>query len=130
MKPGGQRRKGHNFERYVARRLREVWPEAKRGLTQSRGATTPDVDGTPWWIECKTGKRVNVRKAFEQARRDSHAAMNSSRPVIVIAKVDRGKPFVFFHEGGEDLVSLDEFIETCKTVGSWIFDARESARWG
>jgi hypothetical protein len=89
-----QRRKGHDFERWVARRLRETLPgcEAKRGY-QSRGggAEAADVVSTlPYHIECKRGRKPLVRAALEQAMGDAKPGM---LPMAVI-KDDRGKPFV------------------------------------
>ena len=64
-----ERRKGHDFERKIARRFRELFPESKRGF-QTRGGTAeePDVIAGPFAIECKHGKRPNIRAAYEQAR--------------------------------------------------------------
>lgn len=50
------RQKGVGFERKVARILREVYPEAKRGLQYQQGEYVPDIVGTPYYIECKSGK--------------------------------------------------------------------------
>lgn len=63
-----QRTKGHDFERKIASRFRELWESAKRGF-QTRGGTSeaPDVDGTPFFIECKKGKRTNIKAAYRQA---------------------------------------------------------------
>lgn len=62
------RDKGHSFERRVAKDLREVFQDAKRGF-QTRGGTKeePDVDGTPFYIECKAHKKCNRKKAWKQA---------------------------------------------------------------
>ena len=62
------RDKGHNFERWVAKQLREIWPDAKRGF-QTRGGTAeePDVKGCgPFAIECKAHKKVDRVAAFDQ----------------------------------------------------------------
>ena len=88
----GSRRKGHDFERQVASDLRQIYPDACRGYGQSRsGADVPDVDGTPFWVECKRGtaKYVSERKAFNQARENS-----DGRPPIAICKVDREETLV------------------------------------
>ena len=80
------RRKGAGFEREAATELRRVWPEAKRGLGQSRAASeVPDVEGTPFWPECKRGKRVNIRAAIAQALEASKA---DGRPVLVVSRED------------------------------------------
>jgi len=80
------RRKGAGFEREAAAELRRVWPEAKRGLGQARDASeVPDVEGTPFWPECKRGKRVNIRAAIAQALEASKA---DGRPVLVVSRED------------------------------------------
>lgn len=82
-----QRRKGATFERELAARWRllGVYPDAKRGLAQARSAReTPDVDGTPWWVEAKHQKRPNILAAVEQAEDAS-----DGRPVLVVVKRDR-----------------------------------------
>jgi hypothetical protein len=71
-----QRTKGHAWERAVAIHFRELYPEAKRGVDQSQaGGHSPDVDETPFWIECKVGK-------------------SDRRPSLVAAKQDREEPTV------------------------------------
>lgn len=64
------RDKGHNFERRIARELREMGIEtAQRGF-QTRGGTAeePDVKGVgKLAIECKAHKKVNRRAAWFQA---------------------------------------------------------------
>ncbi len=83
------RRKGHNFERAVANKLKEVWPEARRGY-QSRFGTksAPDVDGTEYYIECKAQKSTNPKKALEQARDGS-----DGRPPLAVTR-DTGGPIL------------------------------------
>lgn len=80
-----QRTKGHNNEREVAKLFRALYPEAKRGY-QTRGGTgeAPDVDGTPFYIECKVGARPNLRAALLQA----HNGTDGRMP-IAVTKFDR-----------------------------------------
>lgn len=78
------RRKGHNFERQTAIALKGLWPEAKRGLQYVEGNEAPDVDETPYWIECKCGKRTNIKAAVKQA-----TEATDGRPIVVISKNDR-----------------------------------------
>ena len=78
------RRKGARWEREVARRLQALgFDEARRGLTQSRGAEQADVEGTPWWGECKCGRQPNPRAAMRQALEDT-----DGRPVLVVIHDD------------------------------------------
>ena len=98
MKGRSARAKGSSYEREIAERLRCVYPKAKRGLGQARsGGEVADVTGTPWWIEAKRRKRVDVHKAIAQA-----LAASDGRPVLVISRRDREKDLVTLH--------LDEFI--------------------
>lgn len=84
------RKKGVTYERSVAHRLAEVWPEAKRGLQfYGHGAGVPDVDGTPFFVECKHRQRVYVAKAMERAVGDS-----DGRPPVVIWKENHGEELV------------------------------------
>jgi len=84
-----QRDKGHNFERATAALLRDVWPEAKRGQQSRFGGDAPDVDGTPYWIECKVGKRPNIRAAMAQAQEAT-----DGRTCIVVSHKDRERTMV------------------------------------
>ncbi len=85
------RRKGAGFERAIANRWAEsIYPDAKRGLVQSRSAKEgPDVEGTPWWVECKAGKSPRLWAALAQAQ-----AATDGRPCVVVAKRDRQQPVV------------------------------------
>lgn len=65
------RNKGKVWERRLVHLLVEVGVPAHRGLSQTAGATTPDVDAPGLWIECKCGKRPNPRAALAQAARDN-----------------------------------------------------------
>ena len=79
------RRKGHSFERKMATAFRGLWPNARRGLQYQDGAECPDVVGTPYWVECKTGKRTNIKAALRQASE----ASKGSKPILVVTKDDR-----------------------------------------
>lgn len=88
------RRKGADFEREIAERLRVLWPDARRGLGQARsGADAPDVDGAPWWVQCKHGARPNIPAAMRQAARDATAA-HDERPPVAITRANRGPVLV------------------------------------
>ena len=100
-----QRVKGANFEREIARLIREVLPgcEAKRALGQYRGgAEAPDVSIPGlFWIECKVGKAPPLMRALNQARADCPKGQGLTP--LAIVKQDRHKPVV--------LVELDDFLE-------------------
>jgi len=106
-----QRRKGHAWEREVARRFREALgvgaDEVKRGLSQPRGggAEEPDVklpDTLPWWVECKVGKRTDARAAMRQARADIEKARAVGKRPLAVCKDDRQVPVV--------MLELDDFL--------------------
>jgi len=68
------RKKGAEWEREVARRLRPLWRQARRGLSQPRlGCEVADVEGTPYWWECKVGAAPPLLPALRQAERDEVA---------------------------------------------------------
>lgn len=103
------RRKGLNFEREVARMLRERMPgcDAKRGLGQPRSsAEVPDVDVPGFWIECKVGKRPPVREALDHAV--ECAARTKGRAPVAVVKEDRRPPFV--------VMPLEDWLDL---VGEW-----------
>lgn len=83
------REKGRVFERLVAKLLRAVWPDAKRGFQSRSGKDGCDVEHTPYWLELKCGQRVNVRAAMRQA-----LAATDGRPVVVVSREDRGEILV------------------------------------
>lgn len=63
-----QRQKGARFEREVANAFAILFPKAKRGIGQARAASeVADVDGTPFWPECKRGAGSTVDAALAQA---------------------------------------------------------------
>lgn len=106
-----QRRKGHAWEREVAREFRAVLgvgsDEVKRGLSQPRGggAEEPDVklpDTLPWWVECKVGKRTDARAAMRQARADMAKAKVTNKRPLAVCKDDHQTPVV--------MLELDDFL--------------------
>lgn len=100
MGGAASRTKGHAWEREVAILLRPIFPNARRGLSQTRdGADVPDVDCTPYWLECKKGKRTNPRAALEQA---FNAAVSKGlggdpRPPVAICYDDRERPVAMMY---------------------------------
>lgn len=92
MKPGGGRAKGHAWERSVAAMMRQLWPHARRGVDQCQnGGVLPDVTGTPFWVECKIGRRTNIKAAVEQACEERERVGSDLTPVIV-TKDDHEEP--------------------------------------
>ena len=75
-----QRDKGAGYEREIVHALKAIYPHAERGLGQARsGGDIPDVDGTPFWIECKRGKSCSAHAAIKQARDNSKIACEKHR---------------------------------------------------
>ncbi len=76
------RRKGAAFERWVANALSECYPDAIRGVGQAQ-ASSPlaDVEGSPWWVECKVGQRPNIYAAIRQAEE-----ARDERPWLIVAR--------------------------------------------
>lgn len=110
-----QRRKGQTWEREVASILSEFWPNARRGIGQSRASgEVADVDIPDLWVECKHGQKVNYRAALAQALKaefefrvrnfdeNTPAANKPFRRSIVIAKDNNKAPVVF--------MQLDDFL--------------------
>lgn len=104
-----QRRKGHNYEREVARKLRELLPDAdvRRGRQTRRGDDEADVEGTPFWIECKVGAAPNVWAALKQAD-----AARDHRPVAAFIKRNSTG-------GGK---SAEEFVAVRREVFEALFE--------
>ena len=68
MSGRSSRRKGHDYERAVARELREVFgDDVRRGMQFRDGADAPDVVVPCFWVECKRGKRTSPVAALRQA---------------------------------------------------------------
>lgn len=101
------RLKGANFEREIAKDLREFFgptdgdtSQIKRGIGQTRAAhEVPDVEFPPFWIEAKRHRISTPRKALAQAYRDlsiHKLATGDSRFKIPIAitKDDNDKSVV------------------------------------
>lgn len=100
------RTKGHSFEREMARVFRDLYPDARRGLQYREGTDAPDVEGTPFHVECKRGKRCNIRAAYRQAR-----DATDGRPVVVVTKEDRQETMVTVN-----LQLFMELLSGCRNV--------------
>jgi len=89
------RTKGKRWERSVAQLLRGVFPATYRARQDRRGGAGTgegaDVEGTPFWIECKHHQVVNHRSALRQARA-VQAERGDSRPRVAVCKEDRPPP--------------------------------------
>jgi hypothetical protein len=107
MSGASSRRKGHDFERSMAKKFRAAMPGAtvRRGLQQSRdGAEVADVDCPVYWVECKKGKQPNIRGALRQAEA---AAPKGLIPIAVVGD-DRQEPTV--------TLRLSDFLEITEAM--------------
>jgi multidrug efflux pump subunit AcrB len=76
------REKGAAWERELGHMLSDIWPDAKRGIQQTRSASEEaDCSGTPYWVEAKVGKKQNIRAAMRQA-----LEATDGRPVVAVVK--------------------------------------------
>lgn len=113
-----QRRKGHDWERLCANELQTVYPEAKRGIGQARDSReVPDVDCTPFWVECKVGKRVDLHAAVKQANE-----ARDDRPLLVLSKRDGETPLATMEM--ETLLELLGLLD--RKLARWPFWGREA----
>jgi hypothetical protein len=105
--------KGKSYERAIAEVLRVIWPEAKRGIGQARAANeVPDVDGTPYWVECKHHKSSpNVHKAYAQGL----AARRDRSPVLVVSRHSGVSTDLVTMNMQQFLLLMDELLELRKT---------------
>lgn len=146
------RRKGHNWERDIAARLRSIFgPDRVRRGRQAEGATEPDVvvDGAPWWIECKCGgPATKPATALAQAEEDSDKAPGIlPRWPVAVCKADRRPAVAAMRlstlltlagkgvQLGRILVSmpLDDWLriaEAAELHGSAARGAKHSEEWG
>ncbi len=92
-----ERRKGHNFERLVAKVLRPIWPDSIRILEYQQGRGH-DVEAGPFRIQCKKCKQyVSVNRIREVKEKVPMlvTAGDHKRPVVVMYLKD----FVDLMEG-------------------------------
>lgn len=116
------RDKGANWERKVAKILANIWPEARRNLSQSRSARREggDILGTPFHIECKAEKRVDVNAAWRQAKRDADASLPLGS-IILICKSDNLPPFVVLQTVDRSTgASFRSSVSMAAWVNAWL----------
>ncbi len=95
------RRKGHNWEREVARLFQAACPgdDIRRGLQYRDGAECPDVVSAMFWIEAKRGKKTNIKAAIRQAEE----AQPKGKWILAVTKDDR--------EAAVASMRLDDFLD-------------------
>ena len=91
------RRKGHNFEREVAKLLRNYYPNAKRQLEYQEGVGFDIAETGDLSVQCKVGKSFKIEKALKEAERPDKIPMaitKRDREEIVVSLY--WKDFEFF----------------------------------
>jgi hypothetical protein len=91
------RRKGHNFEREIAKLLRQYYPNAKRQLEYQEGVGFDIAETGDLSVQCKVGKSFKIEKALKEAVRDNKiplAITKKDREDIVVSMY--WKDFEFF----------------------------------
>lgn len=87
------RTSGHNFERKIAKILRERFPEHAGAIirgSQGDQAHAPDVVFPGWWIECQCAARPTPAAKFNQALEDVAREQSGRIPVVVYTKKGSG----------------------------------------
>ena len=104
-------RKGKNFERSTAARIRDAMPGAtvQRGLQYRSGEEVADVEMPVFWLELKKHRLCNIRAALRQAQR----TCPPGRIATAITQDDRARPMV--------TMDFDDWLEF---VREW-WDRRE-----
>lgn len=103
--------KGIRGERELVGVLAHFWEKVRRGR-QQRGpgrlgsSGSPDVEGTPIWIECKRNKRAVQWTGAYKIATELRDEARDHRPVAVMARVDGGKWMV--HMAVEDFLNMLE----------------------
>jgi hypothetical protein len=75
--------KGRAYQGEIATFLRDFFPGAHNtGVRQAKGQC--DVENTPFWVECKRGKKPSITKAYQQAEKDVDRCEEKSPKDILI----------------------------------------------
>jgi len=122
------RTKGADFERDIAVELRVLYPSARRGaqmqarlgLKAAAEEKFADVEGTPWWVECKHGKSISIHGALAQG-----TAATDGRAVIAITRIDRHAAVASMYL--QDFMHLLRDVEDARKLRLAIDELREAA---
>lgn len=102
-----QRDKGKRGECEIARQFATLYgPDVRRGQQSRSRRDGCDVEGTPFWIECKTGANPPVWRAMAQAIDDTDGRM----PLAVVRR-DRCEALV--------VLRLEDFLAICGDTYEW-----------
>jgi len=87
------REKGKKWEQKVACVLRPIFGGlVKRGIQSRDGGEVTDVEGTPFWVECKHA--ASTSKANPFAALEQGETATDGRPVVVFCKLDNRPPLM------------------------------------
>lgn len=87
------RSKGRKYEQQIAQFYRDLgFKDVKRSLQSRAGYEGSDVQGAPWWVECKHYAKVGVARWWEQAVRD--VAKSNLKEIVLHIKETNGPEFV------------------------------------
>jgi hypothetical protein len=86
----------------------------KRGWQAREGDDAPDIDGTPYWVEAKCGRRVNYQAAMQQVVDAKESALRkkdprATLPPLVVGRDDNGEAFA--------LLRFEDFVKLLRTNG-------------
>lgn len=88
-----QRDKGARYERYICKRMKEVYGDEHivRG-NQRFAAFQPDVVVPDYWVECTVGKSPRINAKIKQALRDLNETPDPDQKTkipLIISRQDR-----------------------------------------
>lgn len=119
-----QREKGKRFERDIAGRLRDRWPDVVvRRASQAERADNPDVfsEGHPvldlLWLELQDARAPTPYAKLEQAERD--VDMFHEKRVHVPGITLRRLPFVVWHRIGERTIYVTSRMWALGALAKW-----------
>ena len=117
--------KGKTWERAVCRMLRSIWSSVYRGHQDSRGGAKAgegcDVEGTPYYVECRHEREYNWRKHLREALA-MRSKRGDARPVVLVAKDDKRPPGWRVGQPTTPPIAI-------MLLEEWVALAHELARW-
>ncbi len=104
----GCRKKGHDFERWVANELKGIFPDARRHLEyHSRDANGVDISNThPYLFQCKRGRRYSSLSAIKQ---------------IQVCPIEGGIPVLITKGDNEEPLACLPFETFLKLLGKSLY---------
>lgn len=84
-----QRTKGHSFERFIARELQSLDPEARRNVTETQEGSYDISTSLPIAIQCKCMKKWHISPHEIYAQAALHA---KTRQPVGVVRIDNKRP--------------------------------------